>query len=158
MNRLCLPFLALMILLPLRAMASHYDLASIDLVTEAEMGRLQKLGIRTTEELYNATRSNKRLVRFARKMKVQQGQARDWRDFCDVLHVRGAGPKVVRILRYAGVRKLSQLASRNPERLAERIRSENKKRAVLGKLPPVELVGDWIDQAKDLVRKRKKRR
>jgi len=147
-----------MLLVPLQAAASHYDLASIDLVTEAEMTRLGKLGIRTTEDLYNATRSNKRLVRFARKMKVQQRQARDWRDFCDMLHIRGAGPKVVRILRYAGVRKLAQLAVRNPEKLSERIRSENKKRAVLGKLPAVELVGNWIDQAKDLVRKRKKRR
>lgn len=158
MKWVCLAAFAFLAVLPLPATASHYDLSSIDLVDDAVLGRLDKLGIKTTEDLWNATRSSRRLVRLARRVKVPQIQMREWRDFCDMLYVRGVGPKVVRILRYAGVRRLKRLAREDPAGLAERIRKENRKHGVLGKLPGSEMVEDWVEQARDLVRKRKRKR
>jgi len=145
------------VLLPAFAAASHYDLSSIDLVGEGTLKRLGQLGIYTTEHLWDATRTTRRLVRLSRKVKVRRSQLRDWRDFCDVLHIQGAGPKVVRALRMAGVRRLLQMARQDPNVLLDRIRKVNKKHGFLGKLPGPVLLEDWIDQAGRIVAKRRGR-
>ncbi|NOZ00532.1 MAG: DUF4332 domain-containing protein [Deltaproteobacteria bacterium] len=157
MYKMIFPMLALFFLLPAPAFASHYDLASIDLVDATMVKRLAGLDIRTTEDLYNATRTGRRVARLASKIKVQRGEVREWRDFCDMLWIRGVGPKVVRVLKLTGVRRLTQMSKEDPARLLERIRKQNHIHGVLGKLPGKDTVEGWIEQARDLVRKRKKR-
>ncbi len=146
--------LATWVVTPVFALASPYDLSSIDLVEPAQAEALARLGIVTTQDLWKATRTPGQVRRLARALKVSARTIRDWGDFCEVLQIEGVGPKVVRVLRLAGVRRLRDLASKDPERLATRIREVNQEHEILGKLPDVETVRAWVEAAARLTRAR----
>jgi len=145
--------LALGLLAACPAVASHYVLSSVDVVEEAMVPRLAAIGIQTTEDLWNQTRTPKQIKKVARKMGVSTAKVKDWHDFCDLLRVRGVGPKVVRVLQLAGVQRLSVLAKEDPARLTTRMKNTNTQYQILGKLPDEESVRAWIQQAQSLVRR-----
>ncbi len=134
------------------AFASHYDLGSIDLVRPDQVEALARLDIATTEDLWAATRTPRQVARLARALKVPRKVVRDWGDFCDLLRIEGVGPKVVRVLRLAGIRRLRDLSRQDPERLTARIAEVNREHEILGKLPDTETVRHWVEAAAGLSR------
>lgn len=135
------------------ALASHYDLASIDLVEPDKVEALARMGIVTTEDLWKATRTTRQVAKLAASLKVPAKVVRDWGEFCDLLRIEGVGPKVVRVLRLAGVQRLSDLSRQDPERLTARIAQVNRESEILGKLPDVATVRHWIEAAQGLLKK-----
>jgi len=129
------------------AHASHYDLSSIDLVAPAAVEVLSRLGIQTTEDLWKATRSARDVSKLARKLKVPRATVQEWAEVCDLLRLDGVGPKMARVFRLAGVRRLRDLAREDPERLTARIAEVNRREEILGKLPDVNAVRGWVDEA-----------
>ena len=81
--------LALGLLAACPAVASHYVLSSVDVVEEAMVPRLAAIGIQTTEDLWNQTRTPKQIKKVARKMGVSTAKVKDWHDFCDLLRAGG---------------------------------------------------------------------
>lgn len=134
------------------AFASHYDLGSIDLVSPEQVQVLATLDIATTEDLWKATRTARQVVRLARALKIPRQVVREWGEFCDLLRIEGVGPKVVRVLRLAGIRHLRDLSRQDPERLTPRIADINREHEILGKLPDVATVRHWVEAAAALSR------
>lgn len=147
-RRLMFICFGLLVTTPVRA--SHYDLTSIDLMETSQVEALAQLGIATTEDLWKATRTPRQESRLARALKVSKRTIRDWADFCDVLRIEGIGPKVVRVLRLSGIRRVRDLARQDPERLTSRIAEVNKEHEILGKLPDVATVRHWVESAAKL--------
>jgi predicted flap endonuclease-1-like 5' DNA nuclease len=142
--------LGMLVLAPVTASASHYDLSSIDLVDEEMTGRMGSVGIRTTEDLWKATAPGKPAARAARVLKVSRRQIAQWHDFCDLLRLNGIGPKVARVLTAGGVPRLAILARQDVDELNEKIRKVNLELEILGITPDKETVRAWIDQAGNL--------
>lgn len=134
------------------ARASNYDLLTAGLVPERVVKQLKRLGIETTEQLYQATSTPHKLRKLARKLGVSRRRMREYKELCDLLRVVGIGPKVARVLRLVGVRSVRDLARSDVKVLTRRISEANKKAGVLGKLPDETIVGSWVDRAKAVLR------
>ena len=135
------------------AWASHYDLASVDVVEEDIVAKLGRGGIRTTEDLWNETKTARQVTRLAKKLGVSTAKVKDWHDFCDLLRIKGVGPKVVRVLQLTGVQKISEMAVQDPGKLTARLKTTNTQYQILGKLPDDDSVRAWIDQARQMTKK-----
>lgn len=134
------------------AHAGHYDLSSVGWANDATLKRLARVGVETTQDLWDATRTPKAIARLARQSGVPASRLQEWHRFCDLLFIDGVGPKVARVLTEAGVRDRRDLARQDPEELVSRIRDVNERIPVLGKLPDTDSVRSWVDQARQQVR------
>ncbi|HQC44731.1 MAG TPA: DUF4332 domain-containing protein [Myxococcota bacterium] len=134
------------------AMASHYDLDSIDLVDEAMVTKMAEMGIETTSQLLE--QSAKSPKRLAKKLSVSVKTVREWRAFCSLLGVNGIGPKVAKVLTAGGIKNIEMLAKQDPDNLSLLIQKTNEKVEILGKVPEVETVAIWINSAKELTTKK----
>ncbi|HOU53251.1 MAG TPA: DUF4332 domain-containing protein [Myxococcota bacterium] len=135
----------------LEARAGHYELASIEWADPATLATLASAGIETTEDLWKATTTAKGIERLSRKTRIEQPRLREWHRFCDLLFIDGVGPRVARVLTESGVRDRRELARQDPEALTRLIEETNRRIGVLGKLPDVDSVRIWIEQAQRLV-------
>ena len=133
--------------------ASHYDLASVDVVEEALVTKLEHAGIRTTEDLWNKTKTTRAVAQLARKVGVSKAKVKDWHDFCDLLRIKGVGPKVVRVLQLTGVQRIADMAAQDPAKLTAQLKTTNTQYQILGKLPDEASMRDWIEQARQMTKK-----
>ncbi|MBP7126238.1 DUF4332 domain-containing protein [Myxococcota bacterium] len=133
---------------PREARAGHYELASVEWADEATLAALASAGIETTEDLWKATRTGKGLGRLARKTRIPVPRLREWHRLCDLMFIGGVGPRVARVLTESGVRDRKELARQDPEALTRIIEETNRRIGVLGKLPDVDSVRSWIEQAR----------
>ena len=143
---------AMIVFVPAGALAGHYVIESTTIVDEATAARLDGMGIHTTKELWAKTASEKERRALARKLKVKASLVAEWHDFCDLLRIDGIGPRVAGVMTGAGIRNLKDLAGKVPADMVRRIKEQNFKKTLLGKLPGEENLADWIGQADRLVK------
>lgn len=135
----------------LEARAGHYELASIEWADPATLATLASAGIETTEDLWEATKTAQGISRLSRKTRIAGPRLREWHRLCDLLFIDGVGPRVARVLTESGVRDRRELARQDPEALARTIEETNRRIGVLGKLPDVDSVRNWIEQAQRVI-------
>jgi len=133
---------------PREARAGHYELASIEWADGATLARLAAAGIETTQDLWEATRTPADIGRLSRKTRIPVPRLREWHRFCDLLFIDGVGPRVARVLTEMGVLDRGDLSRQDPEALTRGIETTNGRIGVLGKLPDVDSVRSWIEQAR----------
>jgi len=127
--------------------AGHYPLEAVKAPFKLPVKKLQKAGIKTTLDLWNQTRTKKQRHVLARRLHISGSRVLRFHDFCDLLGVRGIGPKVATIMQAAGIKNAGALAKADPVELNKKIKIVNKKLHVLGKLPGIELVRWWVRYA-----------
>ena len=69
-------------------------------------------------------------------------------DEADLQDLTGIGSRFAELLRAAGVESVRELARRNPANLHEKLIEVNEQQQVVSQVPSLELVTDWITQAK----------
>jgi len=70
----------------------------------------------------------------------------------DLYRVNGIGSEYSGLLEVAGVDTVPELAQRNAANLTETLAEANASRNLVRRLPTLEMVTDWIEQAKKLPR------
>jgi nucleotidyltransferase/DNA polymerase involved in DNA repair len=150
MKRLFLFLWVLILAVPV--WAGHYDLGTVKFPFEMPVKRLQKLGIRTTLDLWKTTKTPKDRKHLAAKLGLTLKQVERFHDFCDLLRVKGVGTKVAWVMQAAGIQNAAALAKADPEALNRKIKTVNKRIRVLGKLPGIELVRWWVHYAASLTK------
>lgn len=133
---------------PREVRAGHYELASIEWADEATLAALAREGIETTQDLWEATRTPKGVNRLATRTRLPVRRLQEWHRLCDLLFIDGVGPRVARVLTEAGVRTRRDLSRQDPTVLARAIEETNRRTGVLGKLPDVDSVRSWVEQAR----------
>jgi predicted flap endonuclease-1-like 5' DNA nuclease len=132
------------------AMASHYPLEAAPFIPEKERKALTAQKIADTEELLKAGLTAKARETLARKTSIKLETLTGWIYLCDLLRLRGVGPKMAQVLTLAGVKSVAELKGQEAPALLDRMKTANDKHAVSEIIPQVETVKDWIDQAKAL--------
>lgn len=130
--------------------AGQYPLDSIKTPFNLPVKQLQKVKIHSTLDLWNRTGTKKQRHALARRLHLSAQELEKIHGFCDLLRVRGIGPKVATVMQAAGIKNAATLAKADPTALNERIEKVNKKIHVLGKLPGKELVRWWVHYAASL--------
>jgi predicted flap endonuclease-1-like 5' DNA nuclease len=111
---------------------------------------LKSDGIRTTVTLLRLAKTPKQRLKLAMKTGAPERNVLDWVTAADRMRIKGVGWEYSELLRAAGVRTVSELRFRNPQKLAEAMEDANAKRKLVRVLPSVKTVTRWIEDAKAL--------
>jgi len=112
----------------------------------------EKAGITTTEALLEAATTPKQREGLAAKTGIGAKYILEWANLADLFRIRGVGSEYSDLLEEAGVDTVVELAKRNGENLFKALKETNDRKALVRRLPTVEQVADWIEQAKKLPR------
>ncbi len=142
--------LALLVAFVPAALASHYPLEAVPFIQETERELLLKEKITDTSELLDATKTAPQRKQLAGKIGIPEETVLEWAQTCDLLRVRGIGPKMAKLFRLSGVKTIEELAKEAPEALSEKIKQTNATHMVSEILPDEGSLKDWIHQARTL--------
>lgn len=73
-----------------------------------------------------------------------------WVNIADLLRVKGVGGEYVRLLQVVGVNTVRKLQHENPDNLFQNLQLVNRSKHFVRRLPTLEMVADWIEQAKEM--------
>jgi predicted flap endonuclease-1-like 5' DNA nuclease len=127
-------------------------LIQIEGIGLAYAGRLQELGIMTTQELLEKGATPASRQDIAAKTGISEKLILEWVNHADLFRIRGIGEEYADLLEAGGVDTVPELAQRNPENLYEKLVAVNLAKGLVRRLPPLSAVKDWVEQAKTLPR------
>jgi predicted flap endonuclease-1-like 5' DNA nuclease len=145
-------FLAVLVLLSLfgavgAAQASHYPLDAAGFLSDGERTALLAQGIEDTAQLLAATDTPAERGALAGTSGIDKKRLREIQEVCDLLQVRGIGPKMAGVLRLAGVYDTRALAGEKADPLALKMKKANDVHKVSEILPESSVLEGWIQQA-----------
>jgi predicted RecB family nuclease len=145
-------FVALSLFLLARAaQASHYAIGDVPrLIPPAEAEKLQKAGIKTTEELLDKAAKAKDRKALAKSAGVAAPELLTLARRCDLLRLKGVGSEMVLLLEASGVKTTAELAKKELGGLAAAVASANQAKKITEKPPADPQLQYWIDEAKKL--------
>lgn len=111
---------------------------------------LKSEGIRTTVSLLRSAKTPKQRLKIAAKLGTDDKLVLDWVTAADRMRVKGVGWEYAELLCAAGVKTVSELKFRNPQKLVEQMIAANARRQLVRFLPSVKMVERWIESAKKL--------
>jgi len=115
--------------------------------------RLNKSGIKTTDELLNFGGTKQGRKELAEKTRISETIILEWVNMADLFRIKGIGEEYSELLKEAGVNTVVELARRNPENLQETLVGVNDAKKLVRRTPTINQTKDWIEQAKILPRK-----
>ena len=74
----------------------------------------------------------------------------EWVNLADLMRIKGVGEEYSDLLEEAGVDTVKELRNRVPENLYEAIVKTNEVKSLVRRLPTLDMVRDWVRQAKAL--------
>jgi len=142
--------LALLVAFVPVALASHYPLEAVPFVPDKEREALLKEKITDTQELLDATKTAQQRKQLSRKTGIGEEIVLEYAQMCDLLRVRGVGPKMAKLFRLSGVLTMDDLGKQVPDVLSAKIKETNATHMVSEILPDEGSLKDWIHQARTL--------
>lgn len=112
----------------------------------------EKAGITTTEALLEAAATPKKREELAAKTGISEKLILEWANLADLFRIKGVGEEYSDLLEEAGVDTVVELAQRNPDNLYAALKEANERKRLVRRLPTLEQVKDWVQQAKQLPR------
>jgi predicted flap endonuclease-1-like 5' DNA nuclease len=133
------------------ARASHYAVADVPrIVPAADVDKLHKAGIETTEQLLDKAAKTKDRKALAKASGLKPAALLDLARRCDLLRIKGVGSEMVLLLEAAGVKTSADLAKQQAPGLMESVTNANKTAKITEKPPTEPQLADWIAQAQKL--------
>jgi predicted flap endonuclease-1-like 5' DNA nuclease len=133
------------------ARASHYAIADVPrLVTPAQVDKLHKANVNTTEELLDKASKAKDRKALAKASGLPAADLLALAKRCDLLRIKGVGAEMVLLLEAAGVKSTAELVKQEPSALTAAVTKANQTAKITEKLPTEPQLSDWIGQAKKL--------
>ncbi|MBD3195957.1 MAG: DUF4332 domain-containing protein [Candidatus Lokiarchaeota archaeon] len=110
---------------------------------------LKKAGFETCEQLISLSKDE--LEELAEKSGISQKLLDKWQEHADLMRIKGIGPEYADALNRVGIDSVKEFAQRNPENTLERIETLDKEQPdVIRRLPVLDEIKDWINQAKEI--------
>lgn len=116
--------------------------------------RLKARGIKDSEDLLSACRSEADLLELARFAGVDPGLIRRLVHRADLARIRGIGETYTMLLEEAGVATVIDLAASSPEKLREQFTTINSQKRLVGRVPAQAMVNGWVNKAQRLPKRR----
>jgi predicted flap endonuclease-1-like 5' DNA nuclease len=133
------------------ARASYYAVADVPrIIPAADVDKLHKAGIETTEQLLDKGAKTKDRKALAKAADLKPAALLDLVRRCDLLRIKGVGSEMVLLLEAAGVKTTAELAKRQAGPLTEGMLKVNQTKKITEKPPTEPQLRDWIGQAQKL--------
>ncbi|HEU6440668.1 MAG TPA: DUF4332 domain-containing protein [Terriglobales bacterium] len=114
--------------------------------------QLGAVGVKTTDDLLERGAKPKGREDLEAATGIGHTLILKWVNRVDLYRVNGIGSEYSGLLEVAGVDTVPELAQRNAANLTETLAEANASRNLVRRLPTLEMVTDWIEQAKKLPR------
>src|SRR3990170_940848 len=121
-------------------------------IGETHAKQLKKLGISTNYGLLERGRTPKGRQEIAKKSGISEKLILEWVNQADLFRLKGVGEEYSDLLESAGVDTVVELAHQEAENLYEKLVAVNQEKKLVRKLPTLEQVKSWVEQAKKLPR------
>lgn len=133
------------------ARASHYAVADVPrLVPAADVDKLHKAGVETTEQLLDKAGKTKDRKALAKASGIKPAALLDLVKRCDLLRIKGVGSEMVLLLEAAGIKTTADLVRQQPAALMGSVTTANQAKKITEKPPTEPQLADWISQAQKL--------
>lgn len=123
------------------------SIAAIRAMGHRDATKLRKARVRTTDSLlqHAATRTGRSSL--SERTGIDTTDLLRWAHQADLMRINGIGSEYADLLASAGVDTLKSLRRRNAANLMALMTQVNGKSRTVQRLPTVEMVQDWIDDA-----------
>lgn len=125
-----------------------YKVEEIEGIGTKYAEHLQAAGIKTTDDLLEACGSRKGRDDMAKQTGFSASQLLKWANLADLMRISGVGEEYSELLEAAGVDTVKELAARNAENLAAKMKEVNETKKLTRAVPAASQVQKWVDQAK----------
>ncbi len=123
-------------------------------IGEVYAKKLEKEGFNEVEELIPLTW--KQVKELAEKTGISPKLIDKWQENADLMKIKGVGPEYSDVLNQVGIDSVKELARRNPQNTLDRIVELDKEKPdVIRKIPTVDDIKTWIDEAKNGFKEKK---
>ena len=124
------------------------DIQEIEGIGKTYAEKFNNRGVKTLEDLLAKGRTPKEREELAAATELTVDQILEWVNRADLRRVKGIDSEYADLLEAAGVDNVEELAQRNAELLADRLRTVNAVKRKVGSMPGIEYIGEWIMQAR----------
>jgi predicted flap endonuclease-1-like 5' DNA nuclease len=114
--------------------------------------KLEAVGVKTTDDLLERGATQKGREELEAASGIGRVLILKWVNRVDLYRIDGVGSEYSDLLEVAGVDTIPELSYRNAENLTQTMAEANAARNLVRRLPTLEVVADWIEQAKKLPR------
>jgi predicted flap endonuclease-1-like 5' DNA nuclease len=128
------------------------NVVDVEGIGPAYAEKLQAAGVKTTDALLDRGATTKGREDLEAATGISHTLILKWINRADLYRIKGIGSEYSDLLEIAGVDTVPELAQRNAANLTETLAEANAARNLVRKLPTVEQVADWVEQAKKLPR------
>ncbi|MBK7864170.1 MAG: DUF4332 domain-containing protein [Archangiaceae bacterium] len=130
---------------------SSVRLSALRGLTAAEVGKLEKLGLKSTSALMQAAPNTRKERELAAKTGISHARIREAVNRANLVQVKGVGPATADLMENAGVNSARELAHRNPAALAETLAGYvDSHRELNYRAPDAKTVAVLVERAKAL--------
>ncbi len=112
--------------------------------------KLKAEGITNTDHLLDAAAKTGPRRDLAKKLGVSPSELLEFVNRADLARIKGIGDAYANLLEEAGVDSVKELAHRVPANLHERLEKANAEKKFVPRVPKVEEVEKWVNEAKEL--------
>ena len=130
-----------------------YGLEYIEGIGPVFAAKLNAIGINNLHDLLEKGAFPKGREEIAQAAGISHTFILKWVNHVDLFRIKGVGSEYADLLEVAGVDTVVELANRNPDNLFAKLASVNEEKKLVRKLPVLNQVQDWIEEAKSLPRK-----
>ena len=123
------------------------SIAAIRSIGHREATKLRKSRVRTTDSLLQQASTRKGRAEVSRRTAIPTADLLKWAQQADLMRINGVGSEYADLLGGAGVDTIKTLRRRNAANLMVALGQVNAKRRLVQRLPTVEMVQGWIDEA-----------
>jgi len=127
-------------------------LDAIEGIGPVYMEKLKAAGIRSTEALLKKCSTPAGRQELEAATGISGKLLLEWTNHADLFRINGIGPEYADLLEAAGVDTVPELAQRNPDNLHAALVRVNEEKHLVRRLPTVDMVHGWVEQARQLPR------
>ncbi|MDJ0791424.1 MAG: DUF4332 domain-containing protein [Acidimicrobiia bacterium] len=126
------------------------SISAIRAIGHRDATKLRKARVRTTDALLNQAATRKGRADVSERTGIPTADLLRWAQQADLMRIKGVGSEYADLLAGAGVDTIKALRRRNASNLMAAMAQVNAKRRIVQRLPTVEMVQGWIDEANEI--------
>ncbi len=112
--------------------------------------KLRGCGVADTDALLEKGCSRAGRKELAEAAGISETLVLKWVNMADLFRIQGVGSEYAELLECAGVDTVKELRNRNAANLAQKCAEVNEEKKLTRRVPSESVVGEWIEQAKQL--------
>lgn len=112
--------------------------------------KLGQAGITDTDTLLEKGCTKKGREQIAESSGIGESLLLKWTNMADLFRIKGVGGEYAELLECAGVDTVKELATRNPDNLAQKMVEVNEEKNLTRRTPSPTVVKGWIEEANAL--------